>query len=370
MKNLKLFDNHSKYDAYSNSVDYVLPNVSYCVEDKCLHYKKFVKNDYLKLKYNVTSTSEATPLIDESQLTNLEEIIIDGEKIENFEQLDSKYVDKYNIFATYLFSILGEHEVWFKFTDEAINSNGSGSVYVAGFDNIKNIIEIIEIPTNLQYMTNGAFSGCGIIKANLYTPNGKLHTISNSSFAGNAYLNELILPNSLKTINNGAFYGCTGLTELVIPNSVEIIYAGSFGGCNIEKLVLSSSLKKIDPGNWSNNTNLKEVIIPEGVEIIQGGAFNGCTGLTELILPKSITEIQGASFCNCTNLKKITSLATTPAKLPLSYNGVFGNVANNGILLVPYGCSEAYSIWLTPEQGNKEEHLSAQGWTIQELPQE
>lgn len=313
-------------------------------------------NPYLKLRYNVTSTSEATPLISESQLTNLEEIIIDGESMLPVKE--------------YTFATAGEHEVYFKFTDEAINYNGSGSAYVAGFSSNQNIIEIVEIPTDLLQLTNGAFSGCGIIKANLYTPNSKLHTISNSSFAGNAYLNELILPNSLKTINNGAFNACTGLTELIIPNSVEIIYAGSFGGCNIEKLVLSSSLKKIDSSNWSDNTNLKEVIIPEGVEIIQGNAFNGCSGLTELILPKSIIEIQGAAFCNCTSLKKIISLATTPAKLPLSYSSVFGNVANDGILLVPYGCSEAYSVWLTPEQGNREEHLSAQGWTIQELPKE
>ena len=370
MKNLKLFDNHSKYDAYSNSVDYVLPNVSYCVEDKCLHYKKFVKNNYLKLKYNVTSTSEATQLIAESRLTDLEEIIIDGNSISPEKE--------------YTFATAGEHDVWFKFTDEAINYNGSGSAYVSGFDSNQNIIEIIEIPTDLLQLTNGAFGGCGIIKANLYTPNGKLQNISNGAFsnsislkqiifpntvlniAGSAFygcnaLTELNLPNSLKTIGLDAFCNCTVLNELIIPNSVEIIDASAFNGCaGIERLVLSSSMKVIYTGNWVGNTNLKEVIIPEGIEIINSGAFAGCTGLTEITLPSTIIEVQMGAFNGCSKILEITSLAATPT---ISH-GACSGVASNGTLYVPYGCTEAYSAWM------EDDYLGRNGWTIQELPQE
>lgn len=352
-------------------------------------------NPYLKLRYNVTSTSEATPLIAETDLKFVTEIIIGGKSMLPVKE--------------YTFATTGEHDVWFKFTDGAINYDGSGGEYVTGFNTITPVTEIVEIPTDLLRLTNNVFSGCDtLVKANLYTPNSKLNIITNSAL-NCVNLKEVIFPNSLKTINNSAFNGCKGLTELIIPNSVEIIQS-SFSGCtNIERLVLSSSMTTIEARIWADNINLKEVIIPESIEIIHSGAFSGCTGLTELVIPNSITtieagtfancsgltkliipnsvttikvsafygctglteitlpstiiEVQGGAFSNCTGISKITSLATTS---PIQI-GAFTNVVPNGTLYIPYGCTEAYAECMRTDNNG---YLGAQGWTIQELPKE
>ena len=317
-RNIRLYDTEAEYLVEKDSFE--LPNVSLVEDINEVFYNPFIKNDYLKLKYNVTSTSEATPLISESRLTYLEEIIIDGNNMSPVKE--------------YTFATTGEHEVWFKSNTNSLIGNYFGN-------NIFNIKEVIEIPTELITLGNGIFAGnTNIIKANLYTPNGELTTIT-----------------------AGAFNGCVGLTELILPNSISFIDSGSFYGAKIEKLVLPASLTAIYNGNWQQNPNLKEVIIPEGLEIIGSAAFWECTGLTEIVLPSTITEIQTAAFQDNSGLIKITSLSTIA---PVIDEFSFDRVAPNGTLYVPYGCTEAYAQWMSTEEG----YLGAQGWTIQELPQE
>ena len=236
-------------------------------------------NPYLKLRYNVTSTSEATPLISESDLENVTEIIINGNSISPVKE--------------YTFTTTGEHEVWFRFTNEAINYNGSEGSFIRGFNSSTPVTEIVEIPTEMIYLTGSAFQNCNtLVKANLKTPNGKLLVINNNSLSNSGLL-EILIPNSVEIISAGAFLNCqlleniifseslreikgisfqncVSLTEVVIPNSVTIIDAGAFyGSNNIEKFVFSSSMTTIEAGICGNNTNLKEVIIPEGIKTIK-----------------------------------------------------------------------------------------------------
>ncbi|MCQ2147607.1 MAG: hypothetical protein MJZ16_08835 [Bacteroidales bacterium] len=39
-KYIKLFENHSNYEAYASSEKYIEPHVSYCEEDGCVQYNK------------------------------------------------------------------------------------------------------------------------------------------------------------------------------------------------------------------------------------------------------------------------------------------------------------------------------------------
>lgn len=43
MKYLKKFDTHTEYEAYRDSQDYMIPNVSYCLDNGEWHFKKYIK---------------------------------------------------------------------------------------------------------------------------------------------------------------------------------------------------------------------------------------------------------------------------------------------------------------------------------------
>lgn len=49
-KHIRLFDNRSQYDSFVDSTQYVLPNVSYCMQETTCHYSPITKEyskDYL-----------------------------------------------------------------------------------------------------------------------------------------------------------------------------------------------------------------------------------------------------------------------------------------------------------------------------------
>ena len=59
MKYLKLFENHTGYEAYKNSQDYLTPNVSYCVDRNEVHFNKYVR-DYSKEYLTIEAIENGT----------------------------------------------------------------------------------------------------------------------------------------------------------------------------------------------------------------------------------------------------------------------------------------------------------------------
>lgn len=70
-KFVKLFQNHDEYSAYTQNVNYILPNVSFCRTEREVHYEKYIKPSYLTfvaeepnstIKLNRTTSSVSSPL--------------------------------------------------------------------------------------------------------------------------------------------------------------------------------------------------------------------------------------------------------------------------------------------------------------------
>ena len=41
-KYLELFDTHTEYDAFTKTEDFILPNVSHCIDNNEVHYNPYV----------------------------------------------------------------------------------------------------------------------------------------------------------------------------------------------------------------------------------------------------------------------------------------------------------------------------------------
>ena len=63
MKYIKLFETHSEYETYIGGQDVILPNVSYCEDNNCVHYNPIVPpSRVIKCTINVETTSNLTVL--------------------------------------------------------------------------------------------------------------------------------------------------------------------------------------------------------------------------------------------------------------------------------------------------------------------
>lgn len=125
---------------------------------------------------------------------------------------------------------------------------------------------VLVIPQGVDYIADGAFSGCPIWE--VYLPKG-IRAIGTSAFKGCHLLRKISLPDGLPSIPPQAFDGCFNLEEIEIPGSVQVIGRRAFWFC----------------------TNLQRVKLREGVRKIDSQAFGLCNQLSVIEIPDSLEEI-------------------------------------------------------------------------------
>ena len=194
MEFLKLFQNHSEYEAFVSGGTMVKPNVSHCINENEVHYNPIETR--LIVKYNVIDANNNL-----TQLYNYDA----GENITANLMFDKVEVDDIEVpiadldvaEGEYPFSV-GEHTVKYTLKD----------------------------PTSIK---SYAFAWCCI--TSVVIPNS-VTTIEDFAFRGCSSLTSVTIPDSVTSIGGMAFGGCTGLTSVTIGNSVTSIESDTFCGCS------------------------------------------------------------------------------------------------------------------------------------------
>lgn len=187
MKYIKKFENHSDYEEYIVSEDAIKPNVSYCVDNKDVHYNPWEETRVVA-KYNVTSTSSPTKIGYDLYTSAFTEIEIDG-------------VVQPSVVSAYTFDTLGEHTV--KYTLKDPTSIGCEAFYeCSGLTSI----------TILDSVT----------------------TIDNYAFMYCRSLSSVTIPDSVTSIGYGAFSYCSSLTSVTIGSGVTSIGDEAFCNCPLD----------------------------------------------------------------------------------------------------------------------------------------
>lgn len=306
---LKKFSTHAEYDTYIASEDKVLPNVSLCEDAKDVHYNPWVEETRIVAKFNVTSTSNATQLMNNYSITTSQ-----------FSAIEIDGVELPSVVSAYTFSTTGEHTVKYTLTD----------------------------PTTIGSSTFQGCSGMTICKI----PNS-VTTIGAGAFTGCYGLTSIDIPDSVTSIGYGVFQYCSGLTSINIPNSVTTIGEGVFIGCyGLTSVDINTNA--ITNGLFSGITSIQTVTIGDSVTSIGDSAFRNCSGLTSCTIGSGVTSIGTYIFYDCASLSNITSHIMSA---PSVGGGTFANVSNGGTLYVPIG-SSGYETWMN-NQGN----LGMYSWT-------
>ena len=316
MKHLKLFNDAASYEAWKNSEEYVLPNVTF-IEDGNLHYNAYVEpvvaSPNIVAVYNVTDISWETNIIGSYGIGNVESLIIDGNEVEP---------DTY-----YQFENTGLHTVEIILEDKTNMANMFyDSDELVSFTIPDSITEIDpSICYGCKNLTNVSI-GSGVtsyIGYNIFNPNVTITISKNNPVYDNREncnciietatntliegFNNSFIPDSVTTIGNSAFENCSGLTSITIPNSVTTIGNSAFSYCKgLTSVEIPNSVTTIINYAFSHCTSLTSITIPDSVTSIKHRAFDSCSSLTSINIPNSVTEIDSYVFSDCTNLSSVT----------------------------------------------------------------
>ena len=208
MKNIKLFTNHSTYEQYINSDWKILPNVSYCLDARDVHY-----NDNAGAVIRATFFANADRSQDNKRSFQLygfmseegvfgadmfSKIIVDGEEL-SIQELDANY-------GTYRMLPGVEHVVEYTVLD---------STLIGGV--------VLQEGTATRF--GAIFNEC-------------------------VYLTSISIPNTVTTIGTSSLSGCFALTAVTLPSGVTEIYGYAFTRCGGDVTCLSTTPPTLygDPG--------------------------------------------------------------------------------------------------------------------------
>ena len=394
MKHLKLFNDTASYEAFKESEDFVLPNVSY-TKDGNLYYNTFTE---VAISYNMVDLGLPSGLLWADRNVGATSPYEQGlyfawgetngytvEQLLNKEKyFDSNYSDyfdsntdgsfkKYNVAGATLelsddaaYVNMGSdwrmptksecEELINNTTIEVIDSDEIKGVKFIGKNNNSIFIplnkESIYDEDNVQlYIKNY----CWTSSLFEYTAGLAYYMLSDPrvtniprSFGQNVRgvkFNPNVKPSSPNLV----------CTYNVIDISRETKIAGSYAYNYFTSMIVDGVEMELDTYYQFNTTGLHTVeFILYSPTNIGNAVFQDCSALTEIIIPDSATSIGYYMFQYCTGLTSITCLAPTAPSLDFS---AFSNVPNGGVLKVPAGSD--YSSWISTNT------LGNYNWTIQ-----
>lgn len=204
------------------------------------------------------------------------------------------------------------------------------------FQEMKSLTKI-HIPSSVENIPNGLFSGCSALnEITVDANNPNYDSRNNCNAIINSETNELIqgcnntkipegvasiasyafkdfdklssieIPGSVIQLGHYIFQGCTSLKNVVLQSGLQTIGSNTFEGCtSLISIVLPNTLTSIGANAFSG-TGLTSINFPNSLETISYSAFAGCTGLTRLIIPANVKSIGTSAFGGCYNLESIT----------------------------------------------------------------
>lgn len=401
MKYIKLFENHSDYEAYMDSNEYVTPNLSCCRNEDNVHSEE---GGELVAVYGVGPyVYYSTRLF--GSIANIETMEIDGVLLDKpvesyyfpshgsdvptvFHTVKCKLKDPTYLESRMFYNVSTITELRLPDTIKIVGSNlFKGSAFYNNSDRYRpSIIRVSNLETflNLKYgdvnsllvsaqKINVSENGVTVVRevpTSLYVggnevkdvviPEG-VESMCLDAFCGWSWLESITIPSTLKDISHLypqhiAFYGCDGLKSAFVNS--DNVYFDSRDGYNgiiftkSDEIILGISknipntVKRIGDyamhgTEWNSATS---ITIPDSVVTIGNDNFKKCTNLTTLTLGENVAIIGTSTqqFVNCP-LTSITSYALNPPVLPTSGPYPFTtDTYNNCVLYVPASAISDY----------------------------
>ena len=217
----------------------------------------------------------------------------------------------------------------------------------------------LEIPANVTYIGDSAFSFSGIVTADM--PDS-LQEIGDSAFSFCKSLETVLMPKHVEKLGQTIFYqskalsyaelpqdlteipanmfmDCESLKYIHIPASVTRVGDGAFYGAGLERLTLPDGLKEI--GQWAFcSLKIKEINIPDSVEKIEYRAFIYADKVEKCYIGSGVKEIGKDAFYFWNNKVEdqtgVMHVKTNEAAKLLRYSGYGHEILVDGVPYTSY----------------------------------
>jgi hypothetical protein len=290
---LKLFETHSEYNTYINGQDVILPNVSYCEDNNCVHYNPWTyAEEYLTFVAKESGTFTFTP-----QNSN----VISYSTDDGTTWTEGNSVEVSN----------GDKVIW-KGTMTP-SSNGIGKFGASGnFDVQGNVMSLLygDGFKGQTDLTGKTYAFYELFRQNTKVINAEDLSLPATTLAESCYDNM--------------FNGCTSLVnapQLPATTLAVTCYSYMFNGCT--NLVTAPELPATTLANecyqrmFFGCTSLTTAPALSATTLTRSCyncMFYGCTSLTtapELPATTLANFCYNSMFRNCTNLNYIKAMFTT-----------------------------------------------------------
>ena len=161
-----------------------------------------------------------------------------------------------------------------KIQDKEVNIIGARAFANLAF------LEIIVLPDTVENVNKEAFINCKNLK-------------------------KVKMSHQITVINQSAFENCKNLYSVRMPYFLKKICRNAFRGCESLEKIYHYSMQGIGTENMWIDYDSKELDLPTRIEYIGAGAFSGCLALKEMVLPWQVNYINESVFEGCTNLEKM-----------------------------------------------------------------
>ncbi len=162
----------------------------------------------------------------------------------------------------------------------------------------------ITIPAGVTRIGKEAFAGCKNLTSIYYLGDiaswcritfddpgsNPLQGYNADLYIDNAFVNEIVLPDTVTKINAYAFRNWQG-RKVVIPDSVTHIGASAFQFCfNLTDLTIGNGVEEI--GKYAfGSCAMRSVAIGPCIKSIGADAFSGCNKLISVIISEAATNV-------------------------------------------------------------------------------
>lgn len=223
------------------------------------------------------------------------------------------------------------------FENESSNPMYYAKKYYIVDDSSEQMLTALNIPTTLEEIKPYTFSFTDestLVEANI--PASVLKIDSNAFYG--AGIKRIIIPSTVEEIAEGAFSGCSKVEFITLAfignkaHEATDMYQYSFGyifGRNYYSGATATLQHYYGAGDIEYKTyyipdSLKSVAITD-TTIIPYGAFDNCGFISKIEIPETVTRIDNFAFNNCSHLEEVYYASSIDGW----YNIAFGNSLSN-----------------------------------------
>ena len=192
----------------------------------------------------------------------------------------------------------------------------------------------VSLPSSLQTIGAGAFSGCSSLVEVLVSPkNANFRSVDGVLFSADGKTlilypagrqeEEYVVPDGVVEIAVKAFEDSASLVSVTFPEGLQTIGDSAFWRCSsLISVSFSEGLQTIGYRAFSGCSSLTSVTLPEGLQTIGDEAFWRCSSLTSVTLPEGLQTIGDSAFWDCSSDLTLRGVAGTYAEKYAAENGL------------------------------------------------